>query len=48
MGEREIHSIDDYMAAFGELVPNEAVTVVIERDGALMDLQLTPGAPSKH
>lgn len=48
MGEREIHSIDDYMAAFGELVPNEAITVVIERDGALMDLQLTPGAPTKH
>lgn len=48
MGEREIHSIDDYMAAFGELVPNEAVTVVIERDGALVDLQLTPGTPSKH
>lgn len=48
MGEREIHSIDDYMAAFGELVPNEPVTVVIERDGALLDLQLTPGAPSKH
>ncbi len=48
MGEREIHSIDDYMAAFGELVPNEAVTVVVERDGALRDLLLTPGAPSKH
>ena len=48
MGEREIHSIDDYMAAFGELVPGEAVPVVIEREGAAMELQLTPGAPKRH
>ncbi len=48
MGERDIHSIDDYMAAFGELVPGEAITVVVERDGAAVELQLTPGAPSKH
>lgn len=48
MGAREIHSIDDYMAAFGELVPGEAIPVVIDRAGAPMELQLTPGAPSKH
>ena len=48
IGTREIHSIDDYMAAFGELVPGEAVPVKIEREGAAVELQLTPGAPSKH
>ena len=48
IGGREIHSIDDYMAAFGELVPDEAITVVIEREGAVMELQLTPGAPTRH
>jgi len=48
MGAREIHSIDDYMAAFGELVPGETIPVLIERDGAPMELQLTPGAPKKH
>ncbi len=48
MGTREIHSIDDYMAAFGELVPGETIPVMIDRAGAPMELQLTPGAPSKH
>ncbi len=48
MGAREIHSIDDYMTAFGELVPGESIPVVIDRAGEAMELQLTPGAPSKH
>jgi hypothetical protein len=48
IGEREIHSIDDYMAAFGELVPAEAVVVRIEREGVSVELKLVPGAPTKH
>lgn len=45
LGSREIHGIDDYMAAFGELKPGEEIPVVVERAGELVELKLTPAAP---
>jgi hypothetical protein len=45
IGTREIHNLDDYMAAFAEMKPNEKVVVVVERDGKTLDLATTPQGP---
>ncbi len=45
LGERDVHNVDDYMAAFAEMKPDVAITVVVERDGNRVELQLTPQAP---
>ncbi|MFV8754765.1 M20/M25/M40 family metallo-hydrolase [Nannocystaceae bacterium ST9] len=47
IGAREIHGIDDYMASFAELVPGEAVEVVVDRAGEAITVQLTPAAPRR-
>ena len=48
IGAREIHNIDDYMAAFGELQPGVAVPVVVERAGERVALTITPAAPTRR
>ncbi len=48
MGEREIHNLDDYMAAFGELQPGAEIPVIVDRGGERVELQLTPAAPKNH
>jgi aminopeptidase YwaD len=48
IGAREIHNIDDYMACFGELQPGVAVPVVVVRDGARLELTITPAAPTRR
>lgn len=45
LGEREIHNLDDYMAAFARMAPGETIEVVVEREGETLTLQLTPAAP---
>ncbi|MFZ6183543.1 M20/M25/M40 family metallo-hydrolase [Nannocystis pusilla] len=48
IGKREIHNIDDYMACFGELQPGVAVPVVVDREGAKVELTITPAAPTRR
>ncbi|MCY1062492.1 M20/M25/M40 family metallo-hydrolase [Nannocystis sp. SCPEA4] len=48
IGAREIHNIDDYMASFGELQPGVAVPIVVEREGARVELTITPAAPTRR
>src|SRR5690606_35989082 len=48
IGAREIHNIDDYMAAFGELQPGRPVPLVVERAGARVELTITPAAPTRR
>lgn len=48
LGAREIHNMDDYMASFGELQPGVAVPVVILREGARLELSITPAAPTRR
>ncbi|HWB73367.1 MAG TPA: M28 family peptidase [Nannocystaceae bacterium] len=45
IGTRAVHNLDDYMAAFAEMKPNETIGVGITRDGKPMDLEMTPQAP---
>ena len=46
LGDREIHNLDDYMAAFAALKPGVEIVVVVQRDSAPIELRLTPTAPS--
>jgi aminopeptidase YwaD len=46
LGEREIHNLDDYMAAFAAMKPGQPVRVVVDREGETVELELVPGAPS--
>lgn len=48
LGAREVHNLDDYMAAFAEMKPEVAIAVVVERDGKPVELQMTPQAPASH
>lgn len=48
IGAREIHNIDDYMASFAELQPGVVVPVVVEREGARVELSITPAAPTRR
>ena len=45
LGEREVHNLDDYMAAFASMTPGQAVKVVVDRAGETVELELVPGAP---
>jgi hypothetical protein len=45
MGEREIHNLDDYMAAFAEMKPDIAIPVTVMRDGKPVEVTLVPQAP---
>jgi S1-C subfamily serine protease len=45
IGTREIHNLEDYMASFAELVPGEAVKIVVDRGGKTQELELVPAAP---
>ena len=46
LGDREVHNLDDYMAAFAALKPGVEIVVVVQRDSAPVELRLTPTAPS--
>ncbi|HEY8379853.1 MAG TPA: M20/M25/M40 family metallo-hydrolase [Nannocystis sp.] len=48
IGAREIHNMDDYMASFGELRPGVPVPIVVLRDGARVELTITPAAPTRR
>jgi hypothetical protein len=48
LGTREIHSLDDYMASFAELRPGVEVPVRVLRNGAAVDLKITPAAPQRR
>lgn len=45
LGARAIHNLDDYMAAFAEMKPNERILVGITRDGKPLELEMVPQAP---
>ncbi|MBL4685189.1 MAG: M20/M25/M40 family metallo-hydrolase [Nannocystaceae bacterium] len=45
LGEREIHNLDDYMAAFAVLEPGKEIDVVVGRDGKSVALKMTPSEP---
>ena len=45
LGDREVHNLDDYMAAFAEMTPGTQIKVLVARDGKDVELDLTPGAP---
>ncbi|MCB9752520.1 MAG: M20/M25/M40 family metallo-hydrolase [Myxococcales bacterium] len=48
LGEREIHNMDDYMAAFAVLKPAVEIEVVVLRDGKQVALKITPEAPRRR
>lgn len=45
LGDREVHNLDDYMAAFATMKPGHPVRVVVDREGEQVELELVPGAP---
>ncbi|MEZ4381680.1 MAG: M28 family peptidase [Nannocystaceae bacterium] len=45
---REIHNLDDYMAAFGALAPEVEIDVVVLRKNERVELKLTPAQPSRR
>jgi aminopeptidase YwaD len=46
LGDREVHNLDDYMAAFATMKPGEPVRVVADREGEQVEVELVPGAPT--
>ncbi len=48
LGGREVHNLDDYMAAFGALEPGVEIVVIIQRKNELIELPMTPSAPSRR
>lgn len=48
IGAREIHNMDDYMAAFADLQPGVAAPVAAVRDGARLELSIVPAAPTRR
>lgn len=48
LGGREIHNLDDYMAAFGELEPEVQIIVIVRRKKELIELPMTPSAPARR
>jgi aminopeptidase YwaD len=44
LGDREVHNLDDYMAAFAAMNPGEPIQVVAQREGEQVELELVPGA----
>ncbi len=46
MAGREVHNLDDYMASFAVLEPNEEIDIEVMRDGKKVPLKLTPAPPS--
>ncbi|MFQ5888704.1 MAG: M20/M25/M40 family metallo-hydrolase [Gemmatimonadota bacterium] len=46
LGGREIHDIQDFMAALESARPGERDTVVVERDGERVELEVVYGAPA--
>jgi hypothetical protein len=45
LGAREVHNLDDYMAAFAEMKPNVEIPITVVRDGKPVELKLVPEAP---
>ncbi len=48
IGPREVHNLDDYMAAFAVLEPGAAVPVVVLREGKTLTVSLVPDAPQRR
>lgn len=48
IGPREVHNLDDYMATFAVLEPEQAVDVVVLRDGTAITLSMTPDKPRRR
>ncbi|MCA9657123.1 MAG: M20/M25/M40 family metallo-hydrolase [Myxococcales bacterium] len=48
LGGREIHNLDDYMAAFGSLKPDVEIDVVVMRKNERVELKMTPAQPSRR
>ncbi len=48
LGGREVRNLDDYMAAFGALEPEVEIIVIVRRKDNLIELPMTPSAPSRH
>jgi len=48
IGARDIHNLDDYMAAFAEMKPEVAIPIVVQRDGKPVELSLVPQAPKSN
>lgn len=47
LGDRAVHNLDDYMAAFAEMKPDVAVAATVMRDGKAVELTLVPAAPTR-
>ncbi|MEM6991696.1 MAG: M20/M25/M40 family metallo-hydrolase [Myxococcota bacterium] len=45
LGKREVHNLDDYMAALAELEPDVEIDVVVLRGEESVPLRMTPGQP---
>jgi len=48
LADREVHNLDDYMAAFGLLKPAVEIKVVVMRGNDRVELDMTPSAPSRR
>lgn len=48
LGPRDVHNLDDYMAAFAVLEPDVEIDVVVERDGNPVTLKMTPQKPQRR
>lgn len=48
LGGREIHGMDDYMAAFATMKPGVEIPVQIDRGGSKVTLKITPAAPKRR
>ncbi len=48
LGGREIHGMDDYMAAFATMKPGVEISIRIDRGGQKLDLKITPAAPTRR
>jgi hypothetical protein len=46
IGSRDVHGIDDYMAAFAELEPGREVAFSIVREGQTLEVTVVPAAPA--
>ncbi len=48
LADREVHNLDDYMAAFGVLKPDVEIKVVVMRGSDRVELDMTPSAPRRR
>lgn len=48
LGDREIHNLDDYMAAFASMQPGVEITVKVTRGDEPLELKMTPQPPTRR